>query len=119
MSWANVKAALRAFCYSVWVCRVSVLSVLVGFALFSVAPQAQAVFLVLHPQEVALWHWLAFYGSLLLFWMLPVQLGARVMMHAGQDRIHADDAGWFAYLMVHLPWVLALFCLVNVAVGQY
>ncbi len=119
MGSAPVWAALRALCYSLWVCRVSVLSVLGGFLLFLLASQAQAVFLDLHTPNVALWHWLAFYASLLLFWMLPVQLGARVMLHAGQDRVEEEDARWFAYLMVHVPWVLALLCLVGVAVGQY
>ena len=119
MGWANPWAALRALCYSIWVCRVSVLSVLVGLLLFSLADQAQAVFLDLHTREIALQHWPAFYLSLLLFWMLPVQLGARVMLHAGQDRVEDEDARWYGYLMVHLPWVLALFCLVAVGLGQY
>jgi hypothetical protein len=119
MGWANIWAALRAFCYSVWVCRVSVLSVVVGLLLFCLADQAQAVFLDLHTREIALRHWPAFYLSLLLFWMLPVQLGARVMLHAGQDRVEDEDARWYNYLMVHLPWVLALFCLLAVGWGQY
>jgi len=119
MGWANLWAALRAFCYSLWICRVSVLSVLVGFLLFSLADQAQAVFLDLHTPEIALRHWPAFYLSVLLFWMLPVQLGARVMLHAGQDRVEEEDARWYGFFLVHLPWVLALFCLVGVGFGQY
>jgi hypothetical protein len=119
MGWANLWAALRALCYSLWICRVSVLSVLVGLLLFSLADQAQAVFLDLHTPEIALRHWPAFYLSVLLFWMLPVQLGARVMLHAGQNRVEEEDARWYGYFMVHLPWVLALFCLVGVGLGQY
>jgi hypothetical protein len=119
MGWADFGAALRALCYSIWVCRVSVLSVAGGLLLFLLVSQAQAVFLDLHTPEVALQHWLAFYLSLLLFWMLPVQLSARVMLHAGRDRVQQEDARWYGYLMVHLPWVLALFCLVGVAFGQH
>src|SRR5262245_50956982 len=119
MSWASLWAALRALCYSIWVCRVSVLSVLVGLLLFSFADPAEAVFLDLHTPEIALWHWPEFYLSVLLFWMLPVQLGARVMLHAGQDRVDEEDTRWYGYLMVHLPWVLALLCLVGVGLGQY
>src|SRR5262245_56025930 len=119
MGWANFGALLRAFCYSAWVCRVSVPSVAAGFLLFFFAPQAQAVFLDLHVREIAILHWAAFYLSLLLFWMLPVQLSARVMLQAGQDRVEEEDAQWYGYLMVHLPWVLALVCLVSVGLGQY
>ena len=77
------------------------------------------MFLDLHTRDVALLHWAAFYLSLLLFWMLPVQLSARVMLQAGQDRIEEEDARSYGYLMVHLPWVLALVCLVSVGLGQY
>jgi hypothetical protein len=96
-----------------------VLSVVGGFLLFFLAPQAQAVFLDLHTPTVALLHWAAFYLSLLLFWMLPVQLSSRVMLQAGQDRIEEEDARSYGYFMVHLPWVLALVCLVSVGLGQY
>src|SRR5215475_2435854 len=119
MGWANIGAPLRAFCYGAWVCRVSVLSVVAGFLLFFLAPQAQAVFLDLRTRDVALLHWAAFYLSLLLFWMLPVQLSARVMLQAGEDRVEDEDARWYGYLTVHLPWVLALLCLVSVGLGQY
>src|SRR5262245_31223292 len=111
-------AMLRATSYSFWICRVSVLSLLLGWMLFYAAPQAQALFLDLYAPGIAFWHWLAFYVSILLFWMLPVQLTARVMLHVGQDRVQQRDLGWYAFLVVHLPWLLALFCLLSVAVGQ-
>jgi hypothetical protein len=112
-------AALRALFYSLWVCRVSFLSVIGGLALFLLVPEAQTVFLDLYTRLIGLWHWLAFYVSVLVFWMLPVQLSARVMLHAGRYRVPEEDGRWYAYLLVHLPWVLALACLAAVAVGQY
>jgi hypothetical protein len=119
MKLADFWAALRALFYGLWVCRVSFLSVIAGFALFLLVPEAQAVFLDLHARVIGLWHWFAFYGSVFLFWMLPVQLSARVMLQEGRDRVVEEDARWYAYLLVHLPWVLALACLAAVAVGQY
>jgi len=90
-----------------------------GFLLFFLAPQAQAVFLDLHTRDFVLLHWVAFYLSLLVFWMLPVQLSARVMLQAGQDRVEEEDARWYGYFIVHLPWVLTLLCLIGVGVGQH
>ena len=113
--WAALRATLSGF----WFCRVSMLSVLTGWLLFFAAPQAQAVFFDLHTWHVGLWHWAAFYGAVFLFWMLPTQLSTRVMLHAGEGRMPEGNTTWYAILMVHLPWLLALACLVGVAAGQF
>jgi len=118
-SSASPLAPIRAVLDSLWICRVSLLSVLAGWLLLWGAPQVQALFLDMHTFDVGLRHWAGFYTAVLLFWMLPTQLSARVMLHAGEDRFEEGHSKWYAILIVHLPWVLALACLVGVAAGQY
>jgi hypothetical protein len=115
----GVLAVLRATLNSFWVCRVSIVSCLAGLLLFYGAPQAQAVFFDLHTWESGLWHWATFYASVFLFWMLPTQLGARIMLLSAEDRFQEGHTSWYAILVVHLPWFLALTCLASVAAGQY
>ena len=112
-------SGLRATLVGLWICRISVLSVLAGWLLFYGAEQAQAIFFDLHTPEVAVRHWAMFYASVFLYWMLPTQLAARVMLHAGEDRFEEGHSTWYAILIAHLPWVLALACLASVAAGQY
>src|SRR5882672_7871273 len=116
---AGPLAPLRAILDSFWVCRVSIFSVLAGWLLLWGAPQAQSLFLDLHTYEVGLRHWAGFYFAVLLFWMLPTQLSARVMLHAGEDRFEEGHTRWYGILIVHLPWLLALACLVGVGAGQF
>src|SRR5262245_25134991 len=111
--------ALRATLNSLWLCRVSVLSVAAGLLLFIYAPQAQAVFCDLPTWAVGLRRWAAFYAFVFLFWMLPTQLSARVMLQVGEDRLPEGHDAAYAWLMTHLPWLLGLVCLMSVAIGQY
>jgi len=112
-------ASLRAVLDSFWICRVSIFSVLSGWLLLYGAPQAQSLFIDLHTYEVGLRHWGAFYLAVFLFWMLPTQLSARVMLHAGADRFEEGHTSLYTRLIAHLPWILALVCLVGIAAGQY
>ena len=112
-------AALRATLDSLWICRVSLLSLAAGWGLLCAAPQMQALFFDLYSHELGRIHWAGFYLALFLFWMLPTQLSARVMLHAGKDRFEDDRSAWYATLIAHLPWVLALACLTGVATGQW
>ena len=116
---AGRLAPLRAVLDSFWICRVSIFSVLSGWLLLYGAPQTQALFLDMHTPEVGLRHWAGFYLAVLLFWMLPTQLSARVMLHAGADRFEEGHTASYTRLLVHLPWLLALACLVGIAAGQY
>ena len=117
-SSAGPLAPLRAVLDSFWICRVSILSVLAGWLLLYGAPQTQALFFDMHTPDVGLRHWTGFYLAVLLFWMLPTQLSARVMLHAGADRFQEGHSGTYSKILVHLPWVLALTCLVGIALGQ-
>src|SRR5690349_22404056 len=112
-------ALVRAALDGLWYCRVSLLSVVAGWLILYAAPQAQSLFLDLQTYEVGLRHWGGFYLAVFLFWMLPTQLSARVMLHAGETRIDPADARWYGVLLIHLPWLLALVCLLGVAAGQY
>ena len=118
-SSSSGRLKLSATLYSFWVCRVSVLSVLTGWLLFWGTRQAQAVFFDLHAPHLALYHWGAFYVAVFVFWMLPTQLSARVMLQAAEGRFQEGYSTWYGILIAHLPWVLALGCLVSVVVGQY
>lgn len=118
-SSATPLAQLRAVLDSFWICRVSIFSVLSGWFLLYGAPQAQSLFLDLHTPEVGLRHWGGFYLAVFLFWMLPTQLSARVMLHAGADRFEEGRTTLYTRLIAHLPWILALACLVGIAAGQY
>src|SRR5947207_4286484 len=111
----GVLVDVRATLNSLWVCRVSILGVLAGWLLFYGAQQAQAVFFDLHPPDVSLRHWGAFYLVVFLFWMLPTQLCARIMLHTAQDQLEEGHSAWYGLLLAHLPWVLALACLASVA----
>jgi hypothetical protein len=100
-------------------CRVSVLSLGAGLFAFWQLRQTHALFLDLHAtRTIAVAHWATFYAAVLVFWMLPVQLGARVMLNAAKHRIPGNDTGWYRLLDAHLPWVLGLFCMVAVYIGQ-
>jgi hypothetical protein len=116
---AGPLAPLRALLDSFWICRVSIFSVLSGWFLLYGAPQAQSLFFDLQTSEVGLRHWLGFYLAVFLFWMLPTQLSSRVMLHAGADRFDVGRTAVYEKLTIHLPWVLALACLVGIAAGQY
>jgi hypothetical protein len=118
-SLARALTPVWATLNSLWVCRVSVLGVLAGWLLFYAAEQAQAAFFDLHTLGVGIRHWGVFYLAVFLFWMLPTQLSARVMLHAGKDRYDGGAPTWYGILITHLPWVLALACLASVAAGQY
>jgi len=93
--------------------------VLTGWLLFWGTRQAQAAFFDLHPPDLALYHWGAFYLAVFAFWMLPTQLSARVMLEAAECRLEEGASTWHGILIAHLPWVLALGCLASVGVGQY
>jgi hypothetical protein len=118
-SSATPLAKLRALLDSFWICRVSVFSVLSGWFLLYGAPQAQSLFLDLHTPGVGLRHWGGFYLAVFVFWMLPTQLSARIMLHAGADRFEEGRTTLYTRLIAHLPWILALACLVGIAAGQY
>ena len=95
------------------------LSLGAGFFAFWQLRQTHALFLDLHATSaIAVAHWATFYVAVLLFWMLPVQVGARVMLNAAKHRIPGNDTRWYRLLDAQLPWVLGLLCMVAVYIGQ-
>ena len=117
-SSAGPLAPLRAVLDSFWICRVSIFSVLSGWLLLYAAPQAQALFFDLHTRcgrHAALGGLLP-RGAPVLDAADPAQRPRHAARRAGPLR--GGSHRWYGILIVHLPWMLALACLVGIGAGQ-
>jgi hypothetical protein len=112
--WSLPIEGIRTIIQGLWACRVSLLSVIAGgYVLWSV-PQAHDLFVELHTGDIGRLHWMLFYASLLVFWILPVHLSARLMLE-GHAQAHPTEFVTRGSRIVNaLPWLLSLFCVVAV-----
>ena len=101
-----------------WACRVSVLSLLFGWAILTQVPQAQDLFLELATTETGRSRWVAFYLVVFVFWMLPIYLSAKVMLAVSDRDGRLTDGVIGRCLSVIAPGVFAVLALVAVAVAN-
>jgi len=103
----------------VWICRVSVVSTALGIILFIFIPQVRDTFLEIRKASVTdpanIVFWVLFLLSALFLWALPVHYAARRDLrndpaYAGKPLI--GPSLWF-------PRILALACLMSIAIGAY
>src|SRR5450432_3473242 len=75
------ESEFRIIFRALWVARVSVAVVAFAFILFALVPQVQDLFIEIEPTgSQVLAHWGAFYIVAIMFWVLPIYLGARVTL---------------------------------------
>ena len=98
-----------------WACRVSVLSLLLGWGVLTQVPQAQDLFLDLPTAESGKNRWVAFYVVVFGFWMLPLYLSAKVMLAASDRDGQLSDTVIGRWLCVIAPGVFAVLALVAIA----
>jgi hypothetical protein len=112
-------AYLRYVGRLLYLSRISLISCIAGFSLFTLAPQAQDLFLDLRSPHLG-WiiYWTLFYLCLFLFWIFPVYASADFMIRHGNDHPLAEtDLG--QKLSKPIPLLLALICLAGVGIAQY
>ena len=80
--WSQSLDGLRTIFQGLWACRVSLLSLIAGGYVLWNVPQAHDLFVELHTDRIGQTHWTLFFASVLVFWMLPVHLSARLMLEA-------------------------------------
>ncbi|MEQ9641069.1 MAG: hypothetical protein RIM84_13685 [Alphaproteobacteria bacterium] len=111
-----------------WVCRISLASVLVGLALMLLAPQAQDLFREAAPPLIgpmrdwpdgvrALLYWSSFLVLAFALWAVPVHYAARLLLQ--------HDVGYFAngadyrHAFTWVPRLLGIACFVVLLVGEF
>jgi len=117
----------RDFFAVLWACRVSVLSVLAGFALFAGTVQARDVLLEMRYDP--LWndvHWALFFILVFVAWALPVHYAARLILD-GDDWLRTSEfiqkneieqlKRRRRWLCAWMPRLLGLACFVAVGTG--
>ncbi len=117
MNWATVRAFFRGLHFA-WV---PFASVLLGFVMFALAPQAQDLFLeVRGDTRIAVLFWIGFYAAVLLVWALPVYVSARWILYRFRDSraLSQGDGAMSDWLCRIIPRVLAVGCLAAIFVGQ-
>lgn len=103
---------------ALWACRVSLFSLTLGYVLLVYVPQAQDLFLDIHAEGVGRWHWSVFFAFLVVFWVLPLQLAAVVMLAAAEPRLPCAGTRYFARLRAALPVGLGLCAFLLTAYGH-
>ena len=101
---------LRNLFQLVWLCRISVLSVVIGYWLLAHVAQVQDLFIELRPLPGGLVHWFVFFLCVFVFWSFPVFYCARVLLRLFSHRVDALSAPGFRSTVVWLPRVLGLLC---------
>ena len=98
-----------------WACRVSVLSLGLGWLVLTQVSQAQDLFLDISSTESGRSRWTAFYLVVFGFWMLPLYLSAKVMLAASDRDGRLSNTALARWLCVIAPGVLAVLALLAVA----
>lgn len=113
-----------------WICRVSVISVIAGLLLFGLSDQARDTFLEIRgslstdPSNVILWA--IFFALVVIVWALPVHFAARRDLEL--DPIFRPEQWavlserqrcWRNWLAMWVPRALAVTCLLSIALGAY
>jgi hypothetical protein len=108
---------IRTILQGLWACRISLLSVVSGAYVLWNVPQAHDLFVELHTGNVGRTHWALFYASVLIFWILPVHLSARLMLegHAAAHPTEFTTRG--SRIVAAFPWLLSLLCIVAIAMA--
>jgi hypothetical protein len=108
---------IRTILQGLWACRVSLLSVAAGAYVLWNVPQAHDLFVELHTGDVGRQHWALFYASVLIFWILPVHLSARLMLegHAAAHPTEFSTRG--SRIVAAFPWIFSLLCIVAIAMA--
>src|SRR5215207_1936947 len=93
---------LRNHFQLVWLCRISVLSVVIGYWLLAHVAQVQDLFIELRPLPSGLVHWSVFFLCVFVFWSFPVFYCARVVLRLFSHRVDALSAPAFRLTVVWL-----------------
>ena len=109
------NSTARILLRSLWIARVSVVSILAALVIFSQA-EALDLFVDLPPDRIhRLLHWFLFYVAAILFWVLPANFSARVALQLNHERIGIDTPRRYLWFVVALPRVLSVLCLLVIA----
>jgi hypothetical protein len=108
---------IRTVLQGLWACRVSLVSVAAGGYVLWNVPQAHDLFVELHTGDVGRTHWALFYASVLLFWILPVHLSARLMLEGHAAAHPAEFTSRGSRFVAAFPWLLSLLCIAAVAMA--
>lgn len=120
-SVARGWCTIRELAHGIRLAWISTTSIGVGSLLFLIAPQAQDLFLEVRGSMAAgTLYWLAFYGAVMLGWMLPVYLSTHwILWHfreGGTEWTREEPVrDWVRRL---LPTLLVCGCLAAVLAGQ-
>src|SRR5688500_7237697 len=93
-----------------WFCRISVLSVIIGYWLLAHVAQVQDLFIESRSPLRAGAHWLLFFFCVFVFWTFPVFYCARVLLRLFSHRVGAISDPGFRSTVVWLPRALGLLC---------
>lgn len=115
--WALPLDGFRTILQGMWACRVSLLSVAAGVYVLWNVPQAHDLFVELPTGDFGRIHWALFYASVLVFWVLPVHLSARLMLETHAVANAAVFVSRGSRVVAALPWLLSLSCLAAVAMA--
>ena len=108
---------LRTLIQGLWACRVSLFSVAVGgYVLWNVT-QVHDLFVELRSADLARTHWALFFASVLVFWIIPVHLSARLMLEVHAYTHPTELVTRRSRLVAAFPWVLSLLVIAAIAMS--
>lgn len=109
---------IRTILQGLWACRVSLLSVVAGCYVLWNVPQAHDLFVELHSGELGRVHWALFFASVLVFWIMPVHLSARLMLEGHAAAYPNEFKSRGSRIVAAFPWLLSLTCIVAVGMAM-
>jgi hypothetical protein len=113
--WNRVRDVLIVF----WVARVSLFTLILGFLLLDLTPQAQDLFTALAPSGV--WQVAKFFILVLVVWAIPTHYSARLLLDTDKRlRLRAALRPNLGPIVVFIPRFLGLltFLVVLIAIGR-
>jgi hypothetical protein len=117
-AYRRVDSEVRIFLRSLWVARVSVVSIVFACVLLSLVPQAQDLFIEIKSNiRQTFAHWATFYVVAIVFWIMPVYLSARISLHLDQANAGVRTPGGSKRYVNWLPRLLALACFITISIG--